>query len=180
MDGGDAQYPDRAISAESKHVLGVACVQFGVDSATEAELERRFLQLAYAVSHLSSCGVAVSGYVAVLRPETRDQIQRLRMRYGVGDAVQIVYASLLIADMTRLADAADAADKQCDRSLVQSVAREIAIEALQREIAVREPGVVELTPHASNPFGVDWDYYGRRPCAVGRSETDNASCPRLF
>ena len=180
VDGGDAQHPDGASHSDVKHVLGVAFPQFSLDGSCDAELERRFLQLAYAVCHLSCSGAAVSGYFAVLRRETRDAIQQLRVRYGVGDAVQIVFASLLIADVTRLAEVSDDAIKAGDPSVVDSVAREIAIDALRREIDIREPGVVDHTSHWSTPFGVQWDYYGRRQLSVGQPEADDESCPRLF
>jgi hypothetical protein len=176
----ETQCPARANHPKLRHVLGVAFPQTNPVGPPEGELERRFLQLAYATACLSCLGTEVSGYLAVLSRETRDYVQQLRTRYEVGDAVHIVFTSLLVADMTRLTEAADAASRGGDPSIANPVAFEIAADALRREIAVREPEVVEYTSQWSMPFGVHWDYYGRRRLADAGLDSDNPSCPRLF
>jgi len=176
----ETQCPARADQPRLRHVLGIAIPQTDPRAASEVEIERRFLQLAYAAKCLSCPGTEVSGYLTVLSRETRDYVQQLRTRYESGDAVHIVFTSLLVADMTRLAEAADAASRGGDTAIADSVAFEIAADALRREIAVREPGVVEYTSQWSMPFGVRWTYYGRRRLIESGLDVDSASCPRLF
>jgi hypothetical protein len=179
-DGEETQRTAVSAPSEVRHVLGVAFPYTDSGASHDAQLERTFLQLAYAVLRLSCSGSSVGGYFAVLRRETRDAVQQLRVRYEAGDAVHVVFASLLVQDMTRLAEAADVASREGDPAVVHSVALEIANDALRREIAVREPGVVEHTSFVSMPFGVPWNYYGRRRLLDGRPEGDNQRCPRLF
>ena len=143
-----------------RHVLGIAFPHTDIDEARGAELERCFLQLAYAVGRLRTGRQDAVGYLAVLSQGVRDSVQRLTRRYDAGDSVRTVFASLLVADMTRLADAATSASVGDDPSVATSVAREIAVGALRREVALREPGVVEHAVGDRLPYGVAWDYCG--------------------
>ncbi len=129
------------------------------DSCASA-IELDFLRLSYAVAYLNSKGGDTHGYIAVLRQEIRDAAQGLQGRYGVGETVNIVFASLLVTDMTRLAEAAGSSHDDGVPEAEESVARDIALNALRREIAAREPDAVEKTADGALPFGVEWDYYG--------------------
>jgi len=126
-------------------------------------LELDFLRLSYAVAHLNSKREDAHGYIVVLRQEIRDAAQGLQRRYGVGAAVSIVFASLLVTDMTKLAEAGGSSRDDGVSAGEASVARDIALDALQREIAAREPDAVEKTAEGALPFGVEWDYYGVVP-----------------
>lgn len=126
------------------------------------ELECCFLRLAFTLQRLSESG-QVRGYLAVLRQETRDVVRRLSVRYGVSDVIQVVFANLLVSDMTRLSDAADAVRRDGNPEVLITVGREIATGALRREIELREPGVVEKMVPSEMPFGVSWDFYGIVP-----------------
>ena len=157
---------ERALQTErlrrgERLVLGVVFPYVDAVSPRSAELERTFLQLAYAVHRLADSGAQVSGYFAVLQQEIRDAVQRLRARYETGDSVRIVFTSLLVSDLSRLADAAEAASKEGNPLLFASVAREIGMETLSREIAAHEPGVVVCSGPEEMPFGVPWDFYGK-------------------
>jgi len=116
----------------------------------------------------------------VLRQELRDAVQRLLLRYQVSDSVRIVFTSLFIADMTRLAEAADAAATGGDPSLVSVAGREIATETLRRQIAREQPGAAEITRREAMPFGVPWDYYGTVSLIEPRNGTNGVVIPRLF
>lgn len=152
----------------------------GVAGEQNAELEHNFLQLAYAVWRLRSATVEAVGYFAVLRQEVRDAVQHLRLRYDVGDSVHIVFTSLLVSDMTRLAEAAEMASTQGDSSILTSVARQIVGEALRREISECEPGAVECATQDALPYGVRWDYYGEVHSSDGRRMEGTSSTPRLI
>jgi hypothetical protein len=161
-------------------VLGVAFPYTEVDGSRDAELESSFLRLAYAVTRLQLKGARAVGYFVVLRQETRDAARRLQARYEVTDAVHIVFASLLISDMTRLSEAAEVAAKEDDPSALIATARQIGGDALRREIAAREPVAVEQPPSGGAPFGVRWDHFG-----VVQEEGDPRAgagtlSPRLF
>ncbi len=176
----EARRSERKSPSPLTYVLGVAFPHADVDASGYVELERCFLQLAFAGCRLEASGDNVRGYLAVLRQETRDAVRRLRTRYGVGESVQVVFASLLVSDMTRLAEANEIGAREGDPAVLTAVGREIATDALRREICVREPDVVERTMLEDMPFGVRWDFYGlvRR-----RDETQTAADkmnPRLL
>lgn len=143
-----------------RHILGVASPCLSVRDSCASALELDFLRLSYAVAHLNSKGEDAHGYIAVLRQEIRDAAQGLQRRYGIGEAVSIVFASLLVTDMTRLAEAVGSSHDEGVSEAEASVAHDIALNTLRREIAVREPGAVEKTAGGALPFGVEWDYYG--------------------
>lgn len=163
-----------------RHVLGVAFSHAGLAPPRDAELERALLQLAYAVERLSRPGSSCCGYFAVLSQHLRDAVQRLLRRYQVGDSVRIVFTSLLISDMTRLTEAADAVAAGGDPSLLSAVGREIATETLRRQIDREQPGVVEVTGPDAMPFGVPWDFYGTVSLGEPRNGTNGVVTPRLF
>ncbi len=163
-----------------RHVLGVAFPFTDLAPPRDVELERTLLQLVYAVERLSRPGSSSCGYFAVLRQELRDAVQRLLLRYQVSDSVRIVFTSLFIADMTRLAEAADAAATGGDPSLVSVAGREIATETLRRQIAREQPGAAEVTRREAMPFGVPWDYYGTVSLIEPRNGTNGVVIPRLF
>ena len=142
------------------HILGVASPCLSVRDSRTSALELDFLRLSYAVAHLNSKGEAAHGYIAVLRQEIRDAVLGLQSRYGVGEEVSVVFASLLVTDMTRLAEAAGPSDADGVSEAEAFVARDIALNTLRREIADRESGAVEKTADGALPFGVEWDYYG--------------------
>lgn len=164
---GEAQRGGRIPRSGERHLLGTAFPYADLRMPRDVEFERSFLQLAYAVSCLARSYEPSTGYFAVASQEARDAAQRLCARYETGDSVRIVFASLLVADMTRLSDAAEAASREGDPSLLTSVAREIGLDALRREIATTEPGAVEVTADETPPFGVHWDYYGRARALQG-------------
>jgi len=142
--------------------LGVACPCLSTRDSCASTLELDFLRLSYAVAHLNSRGEGTHGYIVVLRQDIRDAAQGLQRRYGVAAAVSIVFASLLVTDMTRLAEAVESPHDD-GLEAEASVARDIALGALRREIAAREPDAVEKTVGGALPFGVEWDYYGVVP-----------------
>ncbi len=146
----------------ARHVLGVAFPHIEVDAHRSVELECCFLRLAFALNRLAESG-QVRGYFAVLRQETRDYVRRLSGRYGVSDLIQVIFATLLVADMTRLAEAADVVKMNGNPEVLTIVGREIVTGALRREIALKEPGVVEKSMTAEMPFGMSWDFYGIVP-----------------
>ena len=143
-----------------RHILGIASPCLSVRDSCASALELDFLRLSHAVAHLNSKGEDAHGYIAVLRQEVRDAAQGLQRRYGVGEAVNIVFASLLVTDMTRLAEAGGSSHGDGVFEAEASVAYDIALDTLRREIAAREPGAVEKTAGGALPFGVEWDYYG--------------------
>jgi hypothetical protein len=146
-----------------KHILGVACPCLSVRDSGASALELDFLRLSYAVAYLNSRGEDTHGYIAVLRQEIRDAAQGLQRRYGVGAAVSIVFASLLVTDMTKLVEAAGSPRDDGVSETEESVARDIALNALRREIAALEPDAVEKTTDGALPLDVEWDYYGEVP-----------------
>lgn len=146
----------------ARHVLGVAFPHVQTDAHRGVELECCFLRLAFALNRLAESG-QVRGYFAVLRQETRDHVRRLTGRYGVSDVIHVVFATLLVSDMTRLSDAADAVRRDGNPEVLTAVGREIATGALRREIELSEPGVVEKMLPAEMPFGLSWDFYGIVP-----------------
>ncbi len=143
-----------------RHILGIASPCLSVRDSYASALELDFLRLSYAVVHLNSKGEDAQGYIAVLRQEVRDAAQGLQRRYGVGEAVNIVFASLLVTDMTRLAEAIGSSHGDGVFEAEASVAHDIALDTLRREIVALEPGAVEKTAGGALPFGVEWDYYG--------------------
>jgi len=143
-----------------KHVLGVAFPHVDLSPATVGELELQFLRLAYAVHRLARSGDDAVGYFVVLRQETRDRVLRLKACYEAGERVRVVFAGLLVSEMTALAEAAEIAEKSGDAAAAASVGRGIALDALRREVAAGEPGVVESPTEATGPFGLSWDYCG--------------------
>jgi len=164
---------------EVRHVLGVAFPHTDAGTSLDAALEYSFLRLAYSVSRLSRSRESAVGYFVVLRQEVRDAAQRLQSRYDAGEAVHIVFTSLLVSDMTRLNEATDAASNQGDPSVLTSAARQIAIETLRREIVSQEPDVIECPAQDSQPFGVPWDFYGKTQTPYGRTADDGESHHRL-
>jgi hypothetical protein len=164
---------------EARHVLGVAFPHTDAGTWLDAELEHSFLRLAYSVGRLSRSGELAVGYFVVLRQEVRDAAERLKLRYDAGEAVHIVFTSLLVSDMTRLNEAAEVASIEGDPSALTSVARQIAMETLRREIALQEPDVTECPAQDSQPFGVPWDFYGRTQAPGGRTACNSESHHRL-
>jgi len=153
----------RSISgAARRHVLGLVFPFVTAASPRDVELERAFLQLAYAARRLSHRTSEACGYFAVVQQDVYAAVQRLHSRYEAGDQVRLVFHGLLVADMMRLTEAAEIASRSDDRSLLRAVAHEIAFETLYRDILSREPGVVERRSDPM-PFGVDWDFYGTVP-----------------
>lgn len=164
---------------EMRHVLGVAFPYLDHLGAHSVELELGLLRLAYTVGSLRTAGESACGYIVVLRQEIRDAVRKMKVRYDIGEEVHVVFASLLVSDMTRLDEAAEksASGEDPDESIV--AAREIALAALEREVATLELGVAPVAEQHLLPFGVPWDYYG----VVSPSEhslTGDTSCPRLF
>jgi hypothetical protein len=162
------------------HVLGVAFPYTDVDGSRAAAMEGSFLRLAYAVTRLQLNGARAVGYFVVLRQELRDAARRLQARYEVTDAVHIVFASLLISDMTRLSEAGEVAAKERDPSALVAVARGIGGDALRREITTREPAAVEHASSEGGPFGVQWDYYGVVREGLDARAGKESMAPRLF
>lgn len=162
-----------------RHVLGVAYPYLDHLGTHAVELELGLLRLAFTVDRLRVSGESACGYIVVLRQEIRDALRKMKVRYDIGEEVHVVFASLLISDMTRLADAADRAASGGDDGDAEAVARGIAAGALEREVEASEPGVAVVSDRHLLPFGISWDYYG----VVSPSEQDStgdASCPRLF
>ncbi len=85
-----------------------------------------------------------------------------------------MFTSLLISDMTRLAEAADAAKLVDSPSIVTEVARRIATDTLRREILLREPAAVEHVLQSEMPFGVQWDYYAVVHSPAGQTTDGNS------
>jgi hypothetical protein len=153
-----------------KHVLGIAFPHAELDGPRVDELELHFLRLSYAVQRLTQSGVDACGYFVVLRQEIRDRVLRLKADYGAGDNVRVVFAGLLISEMTELAQAADVARTSGDEASAAGVRRAISMNVLRREIASQEPDVVEMSPTEAGPFAVMWDYCGvvsSSACASG-------------
>jgi hypothetical protein len=160
--GGEATAAETSPRPSERRVLGVAFPHTDICASRSDELERRFLQLAYAVCRLRSGRRDAVGYFAVLSQQVRDAVLRLRSQYQVEDAVSIVFTSLLVSDMTTLATAAERAAAEGDESILVSVAQQIAADTLLREISLREPGVVGDATQDDAPFGVQWDYQGKK------------------
>ena len=171
LEGGATAAAEARLRPSARHVLGVAFPYTDAGEARGFELECSFLQLAYSVYRLRSGRYDAVGYFAVLSQELRDAVSRLKARYQAGDAVHIVFTSLLISDMTTLAEAAERASAEGDPSILVTVGRQIAADTLCREIALREPDAVVGTGEDA-PFGLPWDYHGmvRRP--AGQSTVD--------
>ncbi len=146
--------------AACTRVFGIAFPYTEIDGTRDAELERSFLRLAYAVTRLTYSGSLARGYFVVLRQELRDTARRLQIRYEVAESVHIVFASLLVAEMTRLSDAAEVVSRGGDQSMLHDVAHQVALDALRREIESSEAAAVEQPASQGYPFGVPWDYYG--------------------
>jgi hypothetical protein len=165
--------------AACTHVFGIAFPCTEIDGTRDAEMERSFLRLAYAVTRLTCIGSPARGYFVVLRQELRDTARRLQARYEVAESVHIIFASLLVAEMTRLSDAAEAVSGGGDQATLHDVAHQIALEALRREVASREAAAVEQPASQGYPFGVPWDYYGcvRGDAGVGASDRAPANQP---
>jgi len=159
-----------------RHVLGVAYPYVDHLGAHAVELELGLLRLAFTVERLRASGESACGYIVVLRQEIRDAVRKMKVRYDIGEEVHVVFASLLISDMTRLSDAAEKAASGEDPDEADDVARGIAVAALEREVESSEPGVTPVGGQHLLPFGISWDYYG----VVAPSDQGDASCPRLF
>lgn len=157
-------------------VLGTVFPCMDTAPPRDAELERAFLQLAYAVSRLSHDGSPARGYLGVVQQDVHAAAQRLLWRYQARD-VHIVFQGLLISDMSRLTEAAEAATRAGDESLLKSVAREIALDTLRREIVSLEPNVVER-PGDPMPFGVAWDFCGTVSASEPSPPSDDAGEPQ--
>jgi len=142
------------------HVLGVAFPHTEADGPHAVELELQFLRLAYAVCRLSWAGHDVSAYFVVLRQELRDRVLRLKAAYDVDDRVRVVFAGLLVSEVTELAEAVEAARKAGDAASAAGAARAVSLKALHREISALQPDAVESAPETSGPFAVSWDYHG--------------------
>ncbi|MBN1152050.1 MAG: hypothetical protein JXA58_02465 [Dehalococcoidia bacterium] len=162
-----------------RHVLGVAYPYLDCLGAHSTELELGLLRLAFTVANLRSAGESAGGYIVVLRQEIRDAVRKMKGRYDIGEEVQVVFASLLISDMTRLDEAAEkwASGEGPTEAIV--VARDIALAALEREVASSEPGVCAVVEHHLLPFGIPWDYYGV-VVPVEESTGGDSSRPKLF
>jgi len=143
-----------------KHVFGTAFPRVDLTPAGVGELELQFLRMAYAVHRKARSGDGAVGYFVVLRQETRERALRLKAGYEVGDRVRVVFAELLVSEMTALAEAAETAERTGDVAAAAMVGRAIGLDALRREVAAGEPGVVESDTDAAGPFGLVWDYYG--------------------
>ena len=162
-----------------RHVLGVAYPYLDCVGGHLLELELDLLRLAFTVRSLQAADEPACGYIVVLRQEIRDVVRRMKLRYSIGEEVRVVFASLLIADMTRLDEATEKSASGVDDSDVVLVAREIAQAALEREVAASEPGLASVTEQHLLPFGIAWDYYGTvSPWEDGLA--GDTSCPRLF
>jgi hypothetical protein len=143
-----------------RHVLGVAYPYLDHRGVQSVELELGLLRLAFAVTSLRSAGESAGGYIVVLRQEIRDAVRKMKGRYDIGEEVHVVFASLLISDMTRLDEATEKAASGEDPDEAIVVARDIALAALEREVASSEPGVSAVAEQHLLPFGIPWDYYG--------------------
>jgi len=150
-----------------KHVLGIAFPHVELDGPRGDELELQFLRLSYAVRRLAQSGVDACGYFVVLRQELRDRVLRLKADYRAGDEVRVVFASLLVSEMTELADAADSARKTGDETSAAGVRHAIAVTVLRREIGSQEPGIIEMAAPDAMPFGIAWDFYGTAGSPAG-------------
>ena len=162
-----------------RHVFGVAYPYLDHLGVHSIQLELDLLRLAFTVTSLRTAGESAGGYIVVLRQELRDALRKMKARYDIADEVHVVFASLLIADMTRLDEATQrsAASDGPDETI--EVAREIALAALEREVASSEPGVSAVAEHHLFPFGVPWDYYGM-VAALDESSGSDTLRPRLF
>ncbi|MBN1855705.1 MAG: hypothetical protein JW846_01975 [Dehalococcoidia bacterium] len=163
-----------------RHVLGIASAALAAGDPAFRTLELDFLRLAYAVAHLNAKGDDTCGYIVVLRQEIRDVLRRLRAKYEVGDGVNIVFASLLVSDMTRLSDASDLLQSDDSSGAGRDIAREVALSSLRREVFDREPCVEELVSTVTLPFDVAWDFYGVVRDDSLQSESAVEMSPRLF
>ena len=143
-----------------KHVLGIAFPHPEAGGPLAVERELQFLRLSYAVHRLSRTGQDAAGYFVVLRQELRDSVLRFKAAYDVDDRVHVVFAGLLVSEVTQLAEAVEAARKAGDAASAAGAGRAVALNALRREILAHEPGAAESTSEASGPFGLPWDYYG--------------------
>lgn len=161
-----------------KHVLGIVFPHAELDGPRCVQLELQFLRLSYAVHRLAQSGVDACGYFVVLRQELRDTVLRLKADYQAGDDVRVVFASLLVSEMTALVDAAEVARKTGDEASAAGVRRAIAESVLRREVASQEPGVTETAAPDDMPFGVAWDFCGTvRSPAGGQDEAPPAGRP---
>ncbi|MFW6057000.1 MAG: hypothetical protein ACOC9B_06815 [Chloroflexota bacterium] len=163
-----------------RHVFGIAFSRVEMDDSARQELELSFLRIVYAVSRVRQNGDEGQGYLAVVRQEARDAIRRLKTAYGVGDEVRVVFASLLVSDLTRLADAAEKVRSGEDVNAEREIAGTISAGALYREVSVNESGVVFAGETGPMPFGVLWDFYGVREWTPPGGNDAEALCPRLL
>ena len=162
-----------------RHVLGVAYPYLDHLGAHAIELELGLLRLAFAVHSLRSVEESACGYIVVVRQEIRDAVRKMKVRFNIGEEVCVVFASLLIADMTRLSEASELAASGDDPDEATAVARDIAVAALEREVASSEPGVAAVAEPHLLPFGIPWDYYGVVSLS-GQSLAGDVSFPRMF
>ncbi len=162
-----------------RHVFGIAFSHVEMDDSARQELELSFLRIVYAVSSVREDGDEGQGYLAVVRQEARDVVRRLKAAYGVGDEVRVVFASLLVSDLAKLADAAEKVRSGEDVNAEREVAGSISTGALYREVSASEPGVM-ISEARPMPFGVPWDFYGVQEWTPPRGSDDEMLCPRLL
>ncbi|MFW6103191.1 MAG: hypothetical protein ACOC7M_02715 [Chloroflexota bacterium] len=163
-----------------RHVFGIAFSRVEMDDSARQELELSFLRIVYAVSQVRQNGDEGQGYLAVVRQEARDAVRRLKMAYGVGDEVRVVFASLLVSDLAKLADAAEKVRSGEDIGAESEVAGTISQGALHREVSVSEPGIVCADETQPMPLGVPWDFYGVREWIPPVGSDVETLCPRLL
>jgi len=162
-----------------QHVLGVAYPHLDRLGQHSTELELGLLRLAFAVHSLHASGESACGLMVVLRQEIRDEVRKMKARYGIGDEVRVVFTSLLVSDMTRLSEASESVEMGGRADEAVAIARDIAVAALEREVQCSQPGVAAIFEPHLLPFGVQWDYYGV-VSSPDLSVTGDPSCPRLF
>ena len=175
----EAQDARALIGCTMQHVLGVAYPHLDRRGQHSTELELGLLRLAFAVHSLQASGETACGLMVVLRQEIRDEVRKMKARYSIGEEVRVVFASLLVSDMTRLSEASESVEMDGRDDEAVAIARDIALAALEREVRSSQPGVTVVSELHLLPFGVRWDYYG----VVSSSDlsvTGDPSCPRLF
>ena len=163
-----------------RHVFGIAFSRVEMDDNARQELELSFLRIVYAVSRMRQDGDEAQGYVAVVRQEARDVVRRLKAAYGVEDEVRVVFASLLVSDLAKLADAAEKVRSGEDVNAERAIAGKIATGALRREIASIESPAVVLDENRPMPFDVQWDFYGMVHRSRSVEDASQPLCPRMF
>jgi hypothetical protein len=167
-------------AGQMRHVLGIAFSGVDMNANALRELEFLFLRLVYAVLKSRESGDEARGYIVVVRQEARDAVRRLKSVYGAGEEVEVVFASLLVTELARLADAAERVSSGEDVGAEREVAGRIANEALRREISEREPGVAAVDDVRAMPFGVPWDFYGTLRQRPHDRQFDEPISPRLL